>query len=70
MKLIGKLLSNSTEPCFNWLRCTYIRNHIPGQPRQGDTAVWKVLATAIETTMHMTKVIHGDGKTTSFWKDH
>lgn len=69
MKLTGKLLSNSTEPCFNWLRRRYIRSHIPVKPRQGDTTVWKMLAAVIETITHMTKVIIGDGKTTSFWKD-
>lgn len=70
MKGIAKLLSDSTEPCFNWLRGQYIQNQIPLQSRQRDTAIWKILSTFIEPTMQMSKVIIGDGRTTAFWKDY
>lgn len=70
MKLASKLLSNSNEPCFQWLRRHYIQNDIPTQPHQRERAIWRTLSSIFEATIQMTKVIIGNGMNTTFMTDH
>lgn len=69
MKLTGKLLSSSPEPCFRLLRSQHIQDQILVKAKQNDTPVCKTICNSIEPVITSTKVSLGDGQSTQFWKD-
>lgn len=70
LKIASKMLSSTSEPCFQWLRSQNIQRQIPTMAKQSDTLVWKSVVSMIDTVIASTKVSVGNRELTLFWKDH
>ncbi len=70
MKIGGKLLSDSSEPCFQWLRTQHMANEIPIKAKPTETPIWKIVCSVIEPVIASTKVTIGNGQLVQFWRDH
>ncbi|EEE66691.1 hypothetical protein OsJ_23350 [Oryza sativa Japonica Group] len=70
MRIGCRLLSDSSEPCFQWLRTQHMANEIPIKAKPTETPIWKTVCSVIEPIIASTKVTIGNGQLVQFWRDH